>query len=207
MLIANTPRAFAGGGTPRKGMFYMTSCFKGKFKVTSPRGYRTLGGIKEYHGGLDLVALEDKNIYAVADGVVDAVPYEKNGFGYYVRQKLADGRRIYYGHMKKGSVAVKSGQQIRKGDLLGIMGSTGKSTGAHTHLELRVPGTTKESLDIAAFCGIPNVIGMYDASFVTPEIARENIKEKCGLEEATMNWLGEYKYADDLFLKLWKAME
>lgn len=185
----------------------MTSCFKGKFKVTSPRGYRTLGGIKEYHGGLDLVALEDKNIYAVADGVVDAAPYEKNGFGYYVRQKLADGRRIYYGHMKKGSIAVKAGQQIRKGDLLGVMGSTGKSTGAHTHLELRVAGTSKESLDIAAFCGIPNVVGMFDASFVTPGIARENIRNKCGLEEATMNWLGTYKYADDLFLKLWKAME
>ena len=49
----------------------MISCFKGKFKVTSIRGYRTLGGKREYHGGLDVVALgSDKNVYAIADGVV-----------------------------------------------------------------------------------------------------------------------------------------
>lgn len=99
----------------------MTSCFKGKFKVTSTRADRTLFGKTDFHGGLDLVALENTNIYAIADGVVDATPFERNGFGFYVRQKLADGRRIYYGHMKEGSVAVKAGQQIKKGDLLGVM--------------------------------------------------------------------------------------
>ncbi len=185
----------------------MTSCFKGKFKVTSPRDYRTLGGKYEYHPGLDLVALEDKNIYAIADGVVDATPYEQNGFGYYVRQKLADGRRIYYGHMKKGSIAVKAGQQIKKGDKLGIMGSTGKSTGEHTHLEIRVPGTSKESLDICEFTDIPNKIGTYRMTEITPTEAAEKIREKCGFEIKTMEYLSAYKYADDLFLKLWKAME
>ncbi|MBE6680827.1 MAG: M23 family metallopeptidase [Ruminococcaceae bacterium] len=185
----------------------MISCFKGKFKVTSTRSYRTLGGKNEYHAGLDLVALEDKNIYAIADGIVDATPYEKNGFGYYVRQKLDDGRRIYYGHMKTGSFTVKKGQYIKKGDKLGVMGSTGSSTGAHTHLEIRVPGTSKESLDICDFTGIPNEIGTYDASLITPEIAAENVRNKCGFEEATMQYLSQYKYADDLFLKLWKAME
>lgn len=184
----------------------MTSCFKGKFKLTSPRDYRTLSGKKEYHAGIDLVALEDKNIYAVADGIVDGTPYEKNGFGYYVRQKLADGRRIYYGHMKKGSIAVKTGQQIKKGSLLGVMGSTGNSTGAHTHLELRTAGTSKTSLDICAFLEIPNAIGVYDAT-LTPEVAKENIQKKCGLADSTMEYLGAYKFADDLFVKLWEAME
>ena len=185
----------------------MISCFKGKFKVTSPRGYRTLSGVKEYHGGLDLVALDDKNVYAIADGTVDATPYEKNGFGYYVRQKLADGRRIYYGHMQKDSITVTKGQQIKKGDKLGVMGSSGNSTGAHTHIELRVAGTSKQSLDICEFSGIPNVVGVYDSSFVTPELAAEYIKEKCGLEEQTMNYIRQYKYADDLLIKLWQAME
>jgi murein DD-endopeptidase MepM/ murein hydrolase activator NlpD len=140
----------------------MISCFKGKFKVTSPRGYRTLGGKEEYHGGLDLVGIDDKTVYAIADGIVDAVPYEANGFGYYVRQKLPDGRRIYYGHMEKGSIVVKAGQSIKQGDKLGTMGSTGRSTGAHTHLEIRVPGTSKTSLDITEFTGIPNKIGTYE---------------------------------------------
>lgn len=184
----------------------MISCFKGKFKLTSPRGYRSLSGKTEYHGGLDLVALEDKNIYAIADGTVDATPYESGGFGYYVRQKLPDGRRIYYGHMKKGSMAVKAGQSIKVGDKLGVMGSTGASTGAHTHLEIRVPGTSKQSLDVCEFTGIPNVIGTYSADESTVEKMRENIKNKCGLAESTMRYLDAYKYAHDLYRKMWQAM-
>lgn len=185
----------------------MTSCFKGKFKVTSTRGDRLLFGKTDFHGGLDLVALENTNIYAIADGVVDATPFERNGFGFYVRQKLADGRRIYYGHMKEGSVAVKAGRQIKKGDLLGVMGSTGQSTGAHTHLEIRVPGTSKKSLDICKYTGIPNELGIYEAKELTPDEARQKIQEKCGFEEKTMQYLSEYKFSDDLFLKLWRAME
>ena len=185
----------------------MISCFKGKFRVTSTRGYRNLFGEQQYHPGLDLVALENTKIYAVADGTVDATPYEQNGFGYYVRQKLDDGRRIYYGHMKKGSIAVKAGQKIKKGDLLGVMGSTGQSTGAHTHLEIRVPGTTKESLDICEYTGIPNEEGVYEAKSLTVEEAVIKVKEKCGLEDKTIEYLKEYKYSDDLFLKLAAAME
>lgn len=186
----------------------MISCFKGKFKVTSLRGYRTLGGKTEYHGGLDLVALgTDKSVYAIADGKVDAVPFEANGFGYYVRQLLPDGRRIYYGHMAKGSICVKAGQSIKKGDKLGVMGSTGNSTGEHTHIELRVSGTSKTSLDICEFTGIPNKFGTYEAEGITAEQAKENIRKKCGFEAHTMEYLASYKWADDLFMKLWKAVE
>lgn len=184
----------------------MISCFKGKFKLTSPRGYRNLFGKTEYHAGLDLVALDDKNIYAIADGVVDATPYEKNGFGYYVRQKMPDGRRIYYGHMKKASITVKAGQKIKKGDKLGVMGSSGSSTGAHTHLELRTAGTGKQSLDINEFTNIPNAAGVYDAT-PTADDAKKNIQKKCAFTDGTMKYLGDYKYADDLFIKLWMAME
>lgn len=185
----------------------MISCFKGKFKVTSPRGYRTLFGQKQYHGGLDLVALEDKNIYAIADGKVDATPYEKDGFGYYVRQKLDDGRRIYYGHMLKDSVSVKAGQKIVKGQKIGVMGSSGSSTGAHTHLEIRVPGTSFESLDISEYTGIPNKTGTYECREKTFDEAVKLVKERCGFEDKTIDYLKEYKYAAALFSKLAAAME
>lgn len=185
----------------------MISCFKGKFKVTSPRGYRTLSGQKQYHAGLDLVALEDKNIYAIADGTVDATPYEKDGFGYYVRQKLDDGRRIYYGHMLKDSITVKAGQRIIKGQKLGIMGSSGNSTGAHTHLEIRVPGTSFESLDICEYTDIPNKTGTYECKEKTFDEAVKCVREKCGFEDKTIEYLKGYKYAKDLFIKLATAME
>ena len=141
----------------------MISCFKGKFRLTSPRGDRVLNGEKGYHKGIDLVGVDDITVYSIADGVIDATPYEASGFGYYVRMIIPDGRRIYYGHLKlkQGSIVVKAGQTVKKGDKLGIMGNTGHSFGAHTHLEIRPKGTSKDSLDICAFTGIPNVKGIY----------------------------------------------
>ena len=197
----------------------MISCFKGKFKVTSIRGNRVLGGVTEYHGGLDLVALgSDKSIYAIADGVIDATPYEANGFGYYVRQLLSDGRRVYYGHMKAGSICLKSGQAVKKGDKLGVMGSTGKSTGAHTHLELRPKGTSKTSLDISEFTGIPNKIGTYECDKEVQSMTAEekhayavkcacDVEDKCGLSKDTIKWLWTYKFSEDLFIKLAEGMK
>ena len=187
----------------------MISCFKGKFKVTSPRGNRTLMGKSEYHGGMDLVGVDDKTVYAIADGVVDAVPYEANGFGYYVRQLLPDGRRIYYGHMAKGSIVVKAGQKVKAGDKLGTMGSTGRSTGAHTHIELRVKGTSKTSLDISEFTGIPNKVGTYEYSTKHDKAEQYAaiIQKKCELEADTMKYLKEYKYADDLLIKIGEKLK
>lgn len=166
----------------------MISCFKGKFKVTSPRGNRILNGKNEYHKGIDIVALgADKTVYAIADGIVDATPFEKNGFGYYVRQILHDGRRIYYAHLKQGSVAVKPKQKIKKGDKLGTMGATGYVTGAHTHLELRPKGTTSDSLDICEFTDIPNKVGTYEIATTLSEDL--SILNKFGIINSPDYWL------------------
>lgn len=115
----------------------MVSPFIGNFKVSSPRGNRVIFGREEFHRGLDLVAINDYTVHAIADGVIDATPYEANGFGYYIRQKIADGRIIYYGHLAAGTICVKAGQTVKMGDKLGIMGTTGSSTGLHTHIEIR----------------------------------------------------------------------
>ena len=189
----------------------MICCFKGKFKVTSPRGIRIDPITKKEnvtHKGIDLVGIDDINVYAIADGVIAATPYESNGFGYYVRQLLPDGRRIYYAHLKQNSITVKPNQSIKKGQKLGVMGKTGRSTGAHTHLEIRPAGTSGESLDISAFTGIPNKVGTYTyIKKIDPIEAACNIEDKCGFEKQTMEYLWKYKYANDLMVKLWKAME
>lgn len=138
----------------------MLSPFKGVFRITSPRGERTLFGKKEFHGGIDMVAQEDTTVYAVADGYAEVL-YEKDGFGKYIRQTLPDGKRIYYAHLKSVNIA-KTGN-VKCGTPLGVMGATGKVTGAHLHIELRPRGTSKESLDIAAFLGVPNSVGAYNA--------------------------------------------
>ena len=182
----------------------MISCFKGKFRVTSPRGIRTLGGVTGFHKGIDLVGIDDITVFSVSSGTV-RTGWQENGAGNYVVVTLDDGRRIFYMHLAK--ILIQNGTKVNVGDAIGIMGSTGNSTGAHTHLELRTAGTTYDSLDICEFTKIPNAVGVYEMKPITPSEAKANIQKKCGLENATMEYLASYKYADDLFLKLWKAME
>lgn len=149
----------------------MISCFKGKFKVTSPRGYRThpvTGAKGEYHKGIDLVGLEDNTVYSICDGTVRTA-YQSGGAGYYVVVTMDDGRRVFYMHLKKDSFKVENGEKVVKGQALGIMGSTGASTGNHTHLEVRPKGATSDSLDICEFTGIPNKVGTYECVVGTYE--------------------------------------
>ena len=167
----------------------MISPFEGKFKVTSPRGYRELFGIKEYHKGIDLVGAESAEIHAVADGEC-FVLYEENGFGNYIRQLLPDGRRIYYAHLK--STSVKSGITVKAGEIIGVMGATGKVTGTHLHLELRPAGFSYSSLDISEFTGIPNQTGTYTGLVGIRYSEDETVDAlvRCGIttEENIHNW-------------------
>ena len=136
----------------------MVSCFKGAFRVTSVYGMRTLNGVTRFHHGLDLVGLEDIIVYAISAGTV-RTGFQANEAGNFVVVTMKDGRRVYYMHLK--SFLVPNGAFVAKGQAIGIMGNTGHSYGAHTHLELRPKGTSYESLDIAAFTGIPNKLGVY----------------------------------------------
>lgn len=136
----------------------MISCFKGNFRVTSPRGERILNGEKDFHKGIDLVGMEDTTVYAVSSGTVRTA-YQANGAGNYVVVTMEDGRRIFYMHL--ASFLVKNGAKIKKGEPIGIMGNTGNSYGSHTHLEIRPEGSTSASLDINEFTGIPNIKGVY----------------------------------------------
>ena len=139
----------------------MICCFKGRFRVTSPRGDRVLNGKKEFHKGIDLVGIDDTTVYSVCDGTV-RTGYESGGAGYYMVVTMADGRRVFYMHFKANSFKVKTGDKVVKGQALGIMGATGAVTGAHTHLELRPKGTTMDSIDIIEFTGLTNKVGVYE---------------------------------------------
>ena len=164
----------------------MISCFHGVFALTSPRGYRVLNGATEYHKGIDLVGKEDGSVYAIADGTAYTL-YEKDGFGYYVRQHLPDGRRIYYGHL--ASFSIPNGTEVKKGQKIGVMGQTGKAYGVHTHLEIRPAGFGSESGDICAFTGIPNRVGSYRADTdVTDETVRHMIEDGVTSEENAPHW-------------------
>lgn len=136
----------------------MVSCFKGKFRVTSPYGFRTLAGKREFHKGIDLVGVDDGTVYAISGGVV-RTGFQANGAGRYIVITQDDGMRVFYMHLAKYSV--KNGDTVRKGDAIGVMGSTGRSFGVHTHLEIRPKGTGAASINISEYTKIPNKVGTY----------------------------------------------
>lgn len=136
--------------------------FDGEMRITSAYGMRTdpISGQRKRHGGLDIVG-EDYTIRAVTGGVVavsQMVTDKANAtwqWGNYVCVLGDDGNYIYYCHMAERRV--RAGQRVSAGDILGIMGSTGYSTGNHLHFEVR--SGTNVVLDPAAYLGIPNRIG------------------------------------------------
>lgn len=92
--------------------------------------------VKDFHRGIDLVG--GSEIIAFADGIVTSIcnKGEQYGTGCYVRLKHNNGWQTLYYHLKSGSVCVKVGQSVKKGEKLGIMGTTGQSTGVHLHFQI-----------------------------------------------------------------------
>ena len=177
----------------------MISCFDGKVQMTSPMGMRNLFGKNEYHGGIDLVSLGDHIVKSPFSGVA-RVLFEPDGFGHYVRLEMACGLSMYFGHMAE--VYIKDYTEIIPGDVLGLMGATGRVTGAHTHIELRVSGY-KTPLDLHYITGIPEKIGAYETTvLMQQQEAIQRIKDICGIEQQTIDYLSAYKYAPDLFRKI-----
>ena len=111
-----------------------------KIKVTSGYGKRTYTyqgkKLSDFHKGIDLVGGEE--IIATADGKVVSTcnKGEQYGTGCYVRIEHSNGLQTLYFHLKSGSVTVKKGQKVTKGQVIGIIGKTGKATGVHLHYQI-----------------------------------------------------------------------
>jgi murein DD-endopeptidase MepM/ murein hydrolase activator NlpD len=109
------------------------SPLKDAFRFTSGFGYRW----GRLHAGTDFAAPYGTPIYATADGVV-IFAGQQSGYGNIVKVQHEFGIETRYAHMSK--IRVKKGQRVSRGDRVGDMGSTGRSTGTHLHYEVRVGG-------------------------------------------------------------------
>jgi murein DD-endopeptidase MepM/ murein hydrolase activator NlpD len=108
-------------------------------KLTSDFGMRwhpVLGGRRQ-HKGVDLAAPAGTPIRAAADGMIGRADWF-SGYGLYVAIEHGGNIETRYGHMSRLNVA--AGQAVRKGDIIGYVGSTGRSTGPHLHYEVRIAG-------------------------------------------------------------------
>jgi murein DD-endopeptidase MepM/ murein hydrolase activator NlpD len=90
-------------------------------------------GKQEHHKGIDISSKEGSSILAIADGVVTWSGY-RTGYGKLVEINHGNGYVTRYGHNKKN--LVETGDMIKKGEAIALMGSTGRSTGPHVHVEV-----------------------------------------------------------------------
>lgn len=92
-----------------------------------------------FHQGLDFTAPAGTPIYATADGVVEIASFNTDGYGNKVVINHGYGYQTLYGHMLK--IKASQGQTVKRGEVIGYVGSTGKSTGPHCHYEVIKRGT------------------------------------------------------------------
>lgn len=150
----------------------MKNPFEGKkFRVTQTQ-HGIEGKYSENHQAMDLVCDENYNIVATEDGEVTSsqIVTDKNNlswtYGNYIKYRLKDGTYILVAHLSKR--LVKKGDKIKKGQVIGVMGSTGRSTAAHLHIEHRAAdGSTR--LKVYDYLGIKNEKGEAKEAAQEPE--------------------------------------
>lgn len=108
-------------------------------RIASGFGYRIdpIYKIKNFHAGLDFSAPQGTPVYATGDGNIVLADYSAGGYGNHVWINHGYGYRTHYGHMVK---IKKKGGKVKRGEVIGYVGSTGKSTGPHLHYEVERKG-------------------------------------------------------------------
>ena len=149
-----------------------------KLRVTSKYGKReyTYRGkrVKDFHNGIDLIGGHE--IVAAAGGEVVSTRNEgkQYGNGCYVRIKHSNGLYTLYYHLKSGSVTVKKGQKVTKGQVIGIIGKTGKATGVHLHYQID-KGSSASAIDPTEY--VLNGKEIVEEAPITPEKPKDSVNE------------------------------
>jgi murein DD-endopeptidase MepM/ murein hydrolase activator NlpD len=110
-------------------------------RIASGFGYRIdpVYKVKKLHAGLDFAAPIGTPIYATANGTVKESSFNGGGYGNHVVINHGYGYETLYGHMVR--IKARVGQKVKRGEVIGWVGSTGKSTGPHCHYEVHKNGT------------------------------------------------------------------
>ncbi|MCL2739460.1 MAG: M23 family metallopeptidase [Bacteroidales bacterium] len=110
---------------------------KGSFRISSGFGWRIdpMYGDRRFHEGVDIAGPVGTPIYATGNGMVIKSGFNFFGLGNYVVIDHGFGYQTWYGHLR--TPLVKEGQRVGRGEPIGLLGNTGKSTGPHVHYEVR----------------------------------------------------------------------
>lgn len=114
--------------------------------LNSSFGYRIdpIDNVKRFHQGQDITVPSGTPIYAPADGIVKRA-YYVGGFGNHIKLDHGDGYTSLFAHLSK--IKVKYGQKVKRGDIIGLSGNTGRSTAPHLHYEIHYYGSPQNPLD------------------------------------------------------------
>ena len=108
----------------------------------SPFGHRSdpILGLRAMHQGIDFNAESGTPVVAAADGMVRSAAYQSD-FGNMIEIDHGDGLTTHYAHLSR--MSVKPGSLVKRGESIGAVGSTGRSTGSHLHFEVRMLGVAQ----------------------------------------------------------------
>mgnify|MGYP000979850682 CR=1 FL=1 len=114
--------------------------------LNSTFGYRVdpIDNVRRFHQGQDITVKSGTPIYAPADGVVKRA-YYAGGFGNHIKIQHGSGYTTLFAHLSK--IKVKHGQNVKRGDIIGYSGNTGRSTAPHLHYEIHHKGKPQNPLD------------------------------------------------------------
>jgi len=114
--------------------------------LNSSFGYRQdpIDDVRRFHQGQDITVPTGTPIFAPADGVVKRA-YYIGGFGNHIKIEHSSGYSTTFAHLSK--IFVRHGQKIKRGDIIGETGNTGRSTAPHLHYEVHYRGTPKNPID------------------------------------------------------------
>lgn len=106
------------------------------YRINSPFGPRRMPGqALRNHQGVDIAAPQGTGVYVAAEGSVLRTGYDAAGYGRFIEVRHPNGMTTLYGHLSRSDVA--SGDRVAAGQRIGLVGSTGRSTGPHLHFEVR----------------------------------------------------------------------
>jgi murein DD-endopeptidase MepM/ murein hydrolase activator NlpD len=116
-------------------------------RIGSYFGYRTdpFYKVTKFHEGIDFTAPVGTDIYATGDGKVVNIEFSRRGYGNLVEIDHGFGYRTVYAHLSK--MNVKMGQKVSRGEVIGFVGNTGKSTAPHLHYEVRKNGKAVDPIN------------------------------------------------------------
>jgi murein DD-endopeptidase MepM/ murein hydrolase activator NlpD len=116
-------------------------------QMASGFGYRSdpFTKVRKFHAGMDFSARTGTVVYATGDGVVSRADNTASGYGNHIVINHGYGYQTLYGHLSR--YAVKAGKHVKRGDVIGYVGSTGRSEAPHLHYEVHKNGTVVNPLN------------------------------------------------------------